>query len=79
VDRNALWVKVIKSIYGHCGLIGSRSLHKESNSPWIGILKVVQQLENNGIYLSFIILQKKRGVGDGVYLFLGGCVVGRFF
>ena len=61
-DQNALWVKVVKSIYGANGLIGKRLSNNVSNSPWISILKAVQKLESDGIRL-FSFCKKK--IGDG--------------
>ena len=61
-DQNALWVKVVKSIYGASGCIGKRFTNNVSNSTWISILKAVQKLDSDGIPL--LSLCKKK-VGDG--------------
>ncbi|XP_071691449.1 uncharacterized protein [Rutidosis leptorrhynchoides] len=64
IETNALWVKVIKSIYGNSGLLDSVGQPHSfmSNSTWLNIIKTGQHIDSLGVNFrsSFI-----RVIGDG--------------
>ncbi|KAL6508840.1 hypothetical protein OROHE_021399 [Orobanche hederae] len=60
IDPSALWVKVIKSLYGVDGGIGSSRL---KNSTWSNILKSVRVLKDKGLDIPSFCSRK---VGNGL-------------
>lgn len=61
-ENNLLWVKVIKSCYGNDGGFSIAKPKNTKSGVWMGIIKLVWGLHNNGL-ISFDTMSKKVGNG----------------
>ncbi|GJY95372.1 RNA-directed DNA polymerase, eukaryota [Tanacetum coccineum] len=62
-DPHALWVRVVKVIYGEDGLLFSLNSRCRYNSVWTHVLKVAHDLKHKGLDLLALCIRK---VGNGL-------------
>ncbi|GJX27560.1 RNA-directed DNA polymerase, eukaryota, reverse transcriptase zinc-binding domain protein [Tanacetum coccineum] len=60
---DALWVKIIKSLFGHDGGLLVYKYTGNSNSIWVNILKASKELESKNVGLDALV---KKQIGDGM-------------
>ncbi|GJU08211.1 RNA-directed DNA polymerase, eukaryota [Tanacetum coccineum] len=74
---DALWVKIIKSLFGHDGGLLAYKYTGNSNSIWVNILKASKELESKNVGLDALV---KKQIGDGGYKILGRhCWIGELW
>ncbi|GKC22928.1 RNA-directed DNA polymerase, eukaryota [Tanacetum coccineum] len=60
---DVLWVKIIKSIFGHDGGMLAPAFTANSNSIWINMLKASKDLDSKNVSLDGLV---KKRIGDGM-------------
>ncbi|XP_071705284.1 uncharacterized protein [Rutidosis leptorrhynchoides] len=68
-EKNALWVKIIQSLYGRDGGLGETfpTQHQNKRTPWSNICKTGQEIDSLGIVFSNSFLKEVKN-GDSTLL-----------